>query len=140
MHLDVRSIDEPASNLALVRDGKAVPLTLGEDASFNLRNDLAPRVDAPAVFVGHGLVIPELHIDELAGLDLKGKIAVFINGGPRSIPKLESRLTLLRRRSAGEAFQRLMLGAVVHCKSEVDGRSLGSPEIGAPEPNHELLR
>jgi len=84
--LDVRSIDEPASNLALVRDGKATPLTLGEDASFSLRADLAPHVDAPAVFVGHGLVIPELNIDELAGLDLKGKIAVFLNGGPSSIP------------------------------------------------------
>jgi hypothetical protein len=106
VQLDVRSIDEPASNLALMRDGKAVPLTLGEDASFNLRNDLAPHVDAPAVFVGHGLVIPELHIDELAGLDLKGKIAVFVNGGPSSIPSA-SRPTLLRRRSAGKRFKRL---------------------------------
>ncbi|HTR36407.1 MAG TPA: M20/M25/M40 family metallo-hydrolase [Bryobacteraceae bacterium] len=84
--LNVRSIDEPASDLALVVDGKAMPLTLGEDASFSLRADLAPHVDAPAVFVGHGLVIPEMHIDELAGLDLKGKIAVYLNGGPRSIP------------------------------------------------------
>ena len=84
--LDVRSIDEPASHLDLVRDGKATPLTLGEDASFSLRADLAPHVDALAVFVGHGLVIPEMHIDELAGLDLKGKIAVFLNGGPSSIP------------------------------------------------------
>jgi len=84
--LNVRSIDEPASNLALVVDGKAMPLTLGEDASFNLRAELAPHVDAPAVFVGHGLVIPEMHIDELAGQDLKGKIAVYLNGGPSSVP------------------------------------------------------
>jgi hypothetical protein len=84
--LAVRTIDEPASNLALMRDGQATPLTLGEDASFNLRADLAPHVDAPAVFVGHGLVIPEMNINELAGLDLKGKIAVFVSGGPSSIP------------------------------------------------------
>lgn len=83
---DVRMIDEAASNLALVRNGKAEPLTLGEDASFSLRADLAPHVDAQAVFVGHGLVIPEMKIDELAGLDLKGKIAVYLNGGPSSIP------------------------------------------------------
>jgi hypothetical protein len=75
---DVRSIDEPASNLALVRDGQATPLTLGDDASFSLRADLAPHADAEAVFVGHGLVIPELKIDELAGLDLKGKWRVSI--------------------------------------------------------------
>jgi hypothetical protein len=84
--LSVRSIDEPASSLELVRGGEAAPMTLGEDASFNLRVELAPHVDAPAVFVGHGLVIPEIHLDELAGLDLKGKIAVYINGGPKSIP------------------------------------------------------
>src|ERR1700733_3553932 len=84
--LDVRSIDEPASNLALVRDGKSTPLALGDDASFSLRSDLVPHMEAPAVFVGHGLVIPEIHIDELAGLDLKGKIAVYLNGGPSSVP------------------------------------------------------
>jgi hypothetical protein len=84
--LDVRSIDEPASNLALVRNAKATPLALGEDASFNIRADLAPHVEAAAVFVGHGLVIPEMKIDELAGLDLKGKIAVYLNGGPSSVP------------------------------------------------------
>ena len=106
VHLDVRSIDEPASNLALVRDGKAMPLTLGEDASFSLRADLAPHVDAPAVFVGHGLVIPELHIDELAGLDLKGKIAVFINGGPSLDSERASRRTILRRASAGKRSKR----------------------------------
>jgi len=83
---DVRSIDEPASNLALVRNGEATPLTLGEDASFSFRADLGPHVEAAAVFVGHGLVIPELKIDELAGLDLKGKIAVYLNGGPSSVP------------------------------------------------------
>ncbi|MBA3676359.1 MAG: M28 family peptidase [Sphingosinicella sp.] len=31
--------------------------------------------DAPAYFVGHGLVIPEAGIDQLAGLDLNGAIA-----------------------------------------------------------------
>jgi len=86
IQLEVRSIDEPASSLALVIGGKATPLALGEDAYFSSRADLAPHSEAPAVFVGHGLIIPEMHIDELAGLDLKGKIAVYLNGGPSSIP------------------------------------------------------
>jgi hypothetical protein len=35
------------------------------------------------VFVGYGLVIPEAKYDDLKGLDLKGKIAVYVNaGGP----------------------------------------------------------
>lgn len=82
----VRKIDEPASSLMLVRDGKATRLTLGDDASFSLRADLSPDVEAPAVFVGYGLVVPEKGIDDLAGVDLKGKIAVFLSGGPSSIP------------------------------------------------------
>jgi hypothetical protein len=123
VHLEVRSIDEPASNLALVRDGKATPLTLGEDASFSLRADLAPHVDAPAVFVGHGLVIPELHIDELAGLDLKGKIAVFLNGGPTSIPSAVK----AHYSSAGERWKAFQKAGAIGMASIANPKSMDVP-------------
>jgi Zn-dependent M28 family amino/carboxypeptidase len=61
-------------------------LTLGEQAYFGTRYGLAPKVDAPLVFVGYGLVIPEQHYDDLAGLDLKGKVAVVLTGSPADIP------------------------------------------------------
>ena len=67
-----RQIVEKDSSLALVRDGKVEPLTLGEDAYFSTRVDLAPELKAPLVFVGYGLSIPEKNYDDLAGLDLKG--------------------------------------------------------------------
>ena len=38
------------------------------------------------VFVGYGLKIPEKNLDELAGQDLKGKVAVYIAGSPSDIP------------------------------------------------------
>src|SRR5580658_5539142 len=123
LKLDVRSIDEPASNLALVRDGKSLPLTLGEDASFSLRADLASHVDAPAVFVGHGLVIPEMHIDELAGLDLKGKIAVFINGGPSSIPSAVK----AHYSSAGERWKAFQKAGVIGMAAIPNPRSMDVP-------------
>jgi Zn-dependent M28 family amino/carboxypeptidase len=70
-------------SLALVRDGRPEPLALGEDASLNSRADLAPSVEAPMVFVGYGMSVPEAHYDELQGLDLRGKIAVYVNAaGP----------------------------------------------------------
>jgi len=81
-----RAIDESASSLALVRDGKTEPLTLGEDAFFGTRLKLSPEVDAPLVFVGYGLRIPEKNYDDFAGLDLKGKIAVMIAGSPEGFP------------------------------------------------------
>ncbi len=81
-----RQIDESASSLALVRNGAKEPLVLGEDAFFSTRVELAPEVDAPMVFVGYGLRVPERNYDDYAGLDLKGKVAVMITGSPADIP------------------------------------------------------
>ena len=81
-----RQLVEKESSAALVRDGKVEPLALGEDAIFSTRVDLAPRVEAPLVFVGYGLSIPEKDSDDLAGLDLRGKVAVLITGSPSQIP------------------------------------------------------
>ncbi len=81
-----REIVEKDSSLALVREGKVDPLVLGEDAFFSTRVDLAPELQAPLVFVGYGLRIPEANYDDLAGLDLNGKVAVMLNGSPADIP------------------------------------------------------
>src|SRR5437660_804155 len=59
-----RQIIEKDSSAALVRNGKVEPLALGEDAFFGTRVDLAPQVEAPLVFVGYGLSIPEKNYDE----------------------------------------------------------------------------
>jgi Zn-dependent M28 family amino/carboxypeptidase len=85
-----RQIDEKHSTAALVHAGtagKTEPLVLGEDAYFNLRSELTTReVTAPLVFVGYGLQIPETKLDELAGLDLHGKIVVYLAGSPADVP------------------------------------------------------
>jgi hypothetical protein len=79
-------IVEDKCSLAIVEKGKVTPLKLGEDATLGVRAGLAASIDAPAVFVGYGLVIPEYHFDDFAGLDLKGKIIVQLAGGPREVP------------------------------------------------------
>jgi len=81
-----RQIDESASGLALVRNGKDEPLVLGQDAMFSTRVDLAPEVDAPLVFAGYGLRVPEKDYDDFAGLDVKGKVVVIITGSPSDLP------------------------------------------------------
>lgn len=81
-----RSLDESQSSLELIRAGKAEKITLGDQASFGTRVDLAPSLTAPLVFVGYGLKVPEANYDDLAGVDLKGKIAVYITGAPSEIP------------------------------------------------------
>lgn len=59
-------------------------LALGRD----LR--LAPRmatgdVEAPLVFAGYGISLPEVGVNDLAGLDLRGKIVVHVNGVPKGL-------------------------------------------------------
>jgi Zn-dependent M28 family amino/carboxypeptidase len=81
-----RQIVEKDSSLSLIRSGAEEPLRLGDDAIFSTRVELAPEVNAPLAFVGYGLKIPEKNYDDLAGLDLKGKVAVLISGSPAEIP------------------------------------------------------
>ena len=77
-----RQIDESGSSLALLRDGKPQKVTLGEEASFNTRVDLAPETDAQLVFVGYGLHVPEKNYNDYAGVNVKGKVAVIFSGSP----------------------------------------------------------
>jgi hypothetical protein len=62
-----RSIVESRSSLALVRGGEAVPVVLGDEATFSMRIEPAPHVEAPIVFAGYGLQVPEAKHDDLAG-------------------------------------------------------------------------
>ena len=59
----------------------------GTDATLSARGELDGTLDAPMVFVGYGLSIPEANWDDLAGLDLHGKIAVYVNApAPVDVP------------------------------------------------------
>ena len=81
-----RKIVEDKSSLELVRAGKTTSVILGDDATFSMRIEPAPHVDAPMIFIGYGLQVPEAKHDDLAGLDLKGKIVLLVTGGPSTIP------------------------------------------------------
>jgi hypothetical protein len=80
--LESRQLKADQTQLALVRDGKDEPLVVGQDASLSARGELDGSIEAPMVFVGYGLSIPEAGWDDFAGLDLKGKVAVYVNAFP----------------------------------------------------------
>lgn len=104
-----RQIDESESSLTLVRNGKSEPLVLGEDAMFSTRFSILPSVNAPLVFAGYGLRIPETKYDDFAGLDVKGKVIVYIAGSPADVPSALS----AHYQSAGERARTLReIGAV----------------------------
>jgi Zn-dependent M28 family amino/carboxypeptidase len=81
-----RQVVERESGLELVHNGQTQSLTLGEDAIFSTRVNLASALEAPLVFLGYGLKVPEKDYDDLAGQDLKGKVAVLFAGAPEEIP------------------------------------------------------
>jgi Zn-dependent M28 family amino/carboxypeptidase len=78
-------LDEPGSRLAIVRDGKAMPVTLGDDALLGWSSQTIPDVDARLVFAGYGLNIPEAGYNDLKDADMRGAVAVFLTGGPSNI-------------------------------------------------------
>jgi Zn-dependent M28 family amino/carboxypeptidase len=86
MDFQVVKIDESRCSLDLLRDEKVQPVKLGDDAVLGVSSQAAENVEASAVFVGYGLKVPESGYDDLAGQDVKGKIVVFVTGGPASMP------------------------------------------------------
>ncbi|HEX8239765.1 MAG TPA: M28 family metallopeptidase [Allosphingosinicella sp.] len=79
-------VDAAGSSAALVADGRRTPLAIPDEMIIGRGDGRRPaRIDAPLVFVGYGLHLPEAGHDDFAGVDLKGKIAVVISGGPANI-------------------------------------------------------
>ena len=105
-----RQIVEKDSSAMLVASGKAEPLTLGDDAYFTTRAELSSEeITAPLVFVGYGLKIPEKNYDDLSGLDLHGKIVVYLAGSPSEIPTALS----AHYQTIGERWKSLKQAGVV---------------------------
>ena len=86
MEFNVVRIDEPHCALELLRDGAAQPVKLGDEAILGVNAHAAEHVEAGTVFAGYGLTIPEFRYDDLAGLEVKGKIVVYVSGGPADLP------------------------------------------------------
>jgi len=103
------TLDEPASSISLQFPDRTEKLTLGQDAYFGLRGNIVPEIDAEMVFVGYGFAVPEHQYDELAGLDLKGKVAVYLTGGPKDIPAN----LISHYQSAEQRWRRLKAAGVV---------------------------
>ena len=82
-----RAIDEKNSSASLINNGAAEPLVLGDDAYFGTRVEGTDQeINAPLVFIGNGLRVPEVKHDDIASLDLHGKVVVYLAGSPSEVP------------------------------------------------------
>jgi Zn-dependent M28 family amino/carboxypeptidase len=77
--------------MTLLVEGRREPVALGRDAILGSRGIQPKSITAPLVFIGYGLHLPEAKYDdfdspEMPLSSLKGKVVVFINGGPGDLP------------------------------------------------------
>jgi hypothetical protein len=80
-------VQEGASSLTLLVNGREQPLTYGKQFIFSPNPDHpVSDVTAPVVFVGFGVSAPELGYDDYKGLDVKGKVVMYLNGAPTTFP------------------------------------------------------
>lgn len=84
--VEEQTIDPAKSSAQLKVADKSIPLVIGRDLIVSAGGaPLRAALRAPLVFVGYGLHMPQRGHDDFAGLDLRGKIAVVISGGPASL-------------------------------------------------------
>lgn len=80
------------------------------------------QVDAEMVFVGYGLDLPDRGYDDFAGVDLAGKVAVWVMGTPEGLDPLQA--THLQQSFAERLGERGAVGAIM----------LWTPEMEAMAP------
>lgn len=81
-----RRILPEGTQAALVAGGAEAALRLPDDMVMRITGAPPPEsVDAPLVFIGYGMHLPEAGHDDFAGVDLAGKVAVVIGGGPAAL-------------------------------------------------------
>ena len=79
-------VDASRSSASLVGAQGETKLAVPGDLIFSGSGGPVPEnLDAPLVFAGYGLHLPEVGHDDFAGLDLKGKIVVVVSGGPSAL-------------------------------------------------------
>jgi Zn-dependent M28 family amino/carboxypeptidase len=101
-------------------DGTTAPLVFGEEVLTGRGGGPSDiQVSAPLVFAGYGVVAPERGRDDYAGLDLKGKIAVVLSGGPPGL-QTEERAYYASARTKREAAARAGAVGVIFLSTPKD--------------------
>jgi len=79
--------DPATARMTLLRDGREIRLRpLEQFIAVTEGANTDADIEAPLVFVGHGIHAPELGHDDFAGLDLRGKVAVAFPDVPGHFP------------------------------------------------------
>ena len=131
---ETRQLVAEESSIAIVRDGVEEVLDR-QDATQSSRADLAPITEAAMVFVGYGLRVPEAKYDDLAGVDLRGRIAVYVNSaGALDAPgPVKAHVgSAAERWAVLQAAGAIGVATIANPRGPGGGRGRGAAEDGAP--------
>lgn len=116
------------------REGAAFTVKRDDgDLAFVFQDDFLPglnfnapthAVSAPLVFVGQAVHAPELGRDDFAGVDVRGKVAVYFSGAPATFSNTQRAFHASGREKAVQLATRGAVGAI----------SLGNPADEAKYP------
>ena len=81
---EVQTIQTAGSKVMLA-SGNAAPVDISDDLVLTPGIQQRTETQAPLVFAGYGLHLPEEGYDDFAGLDVRGAVVVFLVGGPESV-------------------------------------------------------
>jgi len=75
--------DGDASSLSITSARGALPLEDGVNVAFwSTAQEPVVQLDAPLLFVGYGVEAPEYGWDDFKGVDVTGKVLLFLNNDP----------------------------------------------------------
>jgi len=105
----VETLESESSMELITKDGSIEDkFVFNQGSDFSFYGSASGReFTAPLVFIGYGLKIDELGIDDFKGLDLKGKIVVMVNGYPAAFRDPNSEAYKKLNMQDREAFRKL---------------------------------
>lgn len=85
VYLFEQRFDAAASSATLKSGSSVTKLSVPQDIYFRGAYPMPGSLDAPMVFAGYGLSIPEAGYDDFKDLDVRGKVVVVLSGGPNTL-------------------------------------------------------
>ena len=126
------------SRCSLVLVEKEKEVTLKNEVEYGFFPDLShveSDVEAPVVFAGFGITEPELNYDDYTGVDVRGKIVVFISNAPSRFPPAFAAYYGFPVQKARNAVAHGAVGLIEIFLPENDVMLLGSSTWLDPEEN-----
>jgi hypothetical protein len=111
--------------LALTPNNATAPMPLVAREDYLMSGDplrLEAEVEAPVIFAGFGVTAPELHHDDYAGADARGKIVAVLSNAPARFPTEQRAHFASLRQKAENAARRGAVGLLLLRTPEDEGR------------------